>query len=137
MVKDNVRARKVGESLVVTLTKPVLDKTGIAAGDQLLLETITNGRVIVRKEPPSMPATQSVELELEVLKKRQAALQAEVEYVVAQHNNSMPSHHPWVDDENIMEGQMKYMRWEIAKLDTAIAEKRLELYEIGGVETEG
>ena len=135
MVRDSVRARKVGGSLVVTLTKPVLDEIGVKEGDALLLDTIGNGRLIIGKEAPMTIVVEKVARELDILIKKRAALEAETDYIVFQHNNSMPTAHPGVEDDQIMEGTMKAHRWENAKLDTAVAEKRLELLEVGGTES--
>ena len=48
-------------------------------------------------------------------------------------NKIMPTVHRWVTEDAIMESQMLEWTWERAKLDVAIAEKRLELLEVGGV----
>ncbi len=132
MVRDTVKARKVGDSVVITLTKPILDAVEISEGDSLVLETTTSGRVIARKEGPLMAASERMELELELVEKKRAALDAEMSYIVVQHNNSMPSDHPWVEDDSIMEGVMHEMQWQRSKLDIEIVEKRLELLDSGG-----
>ena len=134
MVRDRVKARKVGDSLVITLTKPVMEEAEIAEGDSLLLETISNGRIIVRKEAEPVAIVERVGLELDILKKRKAATQAEIEMVVYEHNNSMPTAHPYIEDDLIMAGVMRELSWEIAKLDVGIAEKHLEVFELGGLE---
>ena len=73
-------------------------------------------------------------LELDILKKQKAAIQAEIELIVHEYNNSMPTAHPYIDDELIMAGTMRELSWEVAKLDVGIAEKRLEVFELGGHE---
>jgi hypothetical protein len=56
----------------------------------------------------------------------------EAKHIICQHKYSMPTDHPWVEDETITEAGMLQINWGMAKLDTAIAEKRLELFEVGG-----
>ncbi len=135
MVRDTVKARKVGDSVVITLTKPILDAVEISEGDSLVLETTTSGRVIARKEGRLVTASERMELELELVEKKRAALDAETECILSQYNNSMPIAHPWVNDSSVMEIVMSDMRWQKSKLDIEIIEKRLELFEAGGVET--
>ena len=131
-MRDTVKTRKVGESLVVTLTKPLALEAGISEGDPVVLETLNSGRILIRKETAPMNPTQFLELELDILKKQKYTLQTEAAYMVHQHNNSMPSHHPGIEDSLIMEGEMRSHDWAIAKLDVEIAQKRLELFTAGG-----
>ena len=79
-----------------------------------------------------MNPTQFLELELDVLKAQKYTLQTEAAYMLHQHNNNMPSHHPGIEENSIMEGEMRCRDWEIAKLDVEIARKRLELFTAGG-----
>ncbi len=79
-----------------------------------------------------MPMIQTVELELEVLEKQKAAIEAEMELALWEYRTNMPTAHPHIDDGDLFGGSMTQWRWEIAKLDTAIAEKRLELFQSGG-----
>ena len=49
MAQDEVKARKVGDSVVVTLPKPILEAADIREGDMLRLKAMHNGSVIVKK----------------------------------------------------------------------------------------
>lgn len=129
-MSSSVKVRKVGDSLVVTLTKPVADEASIGEGDSLRLETIRKGRVLIRKEGEPVAVQEKVELELEILEKRRAALAAELELAVHEHNNSMPTAHPGIEDNLIMQGVVRETNWRIAQLDVGIAEKRLELLQV-------
>ena len=131
MVREQVKARQVGGSLVITLTKPVAEEVGIQEGDSLIMETI-NERIIVRKETTPVTPLQKAELELEILEKRNSAFALEMELAVHEHNESMPSAHPGIEDALIMKGAMAEWSWQIAKLDLAIAQKKLEIFEMGG-----
>ena len=44
----------------------------------------------------------------------------------------MPTAHPGIEDDTIMEGFFSEQNWNIAKLDVRIAEKKLEIFEAGG-----
>ena len=131
-MRDRVKVRKVGGSLIITLTKSVAEEMDVSEGDSLMMETLNNQRIMLIKEADDMPATQTVELELEVLERRKAAIEAETALAIHEYSNSMPTVHPYIGDETIMESTMRQWRWEIAKLDTSIAKKRLQLFEIGG-----
>lgn len=131
-MRENVKARKVGESLVVTITKTVAEASGIEEGDPLIVEVLGNGRLMMIKDKQPNPTIGVIELELELLESRRHEKLAERELMLSEYNNSMPSAHPGIDDGTIMEGTMKGINWDIAKLDTQIAEKRLELFKVGG-----
>ena len=132
MIRDTVKARQVGESLVITLTKPLAEEAGVTKGDILLLEALNDGRILVRKETIPMNPTQSLELELSILEKRRQALQKERDYILWQYNNNTPSHHAGIEYPELMEGTMQCNAWEISKLDVKIAEKRLEIFMADG-----
>lgn len=134
MIRDQVKARRVGDSLVLTLTKPVVKETGIAEGDSLMLETVSQGRIIISKEVETVTTARKVELELEILRKRQSALREEIKLAVVEYNKNMPTVHPGIDDQDLMELSMQEFHWDQANLDVAISEKRLELFELGGHE---
>ena len=131
-MRDQVKARTVAGSLVVTLTRPIAEETGIREGDPLLLETVSNGRILIRKEITPMSPTQRLELELQILKERKGSLDAESDLALWEYSSCMPTAHSGIDDPTVMEGTTRHLRWEVAKLDVAIAEKRLELFECGG-----
>ncbi len=124
---DKVRVRKVGDSLTVTVTKPIAEAAQISEGDTLMLETTTDGKIIIRKESTSMQSMSRTELEIAFLEKKKARIEAEITLAVSEHNNSMPTAHPGIDDDLIMEGSVKEWQWEIAKTEEEIAKKRLEL----------
>lgn len=132
MVRDRVKARKVGDSVVVTLTKPVLEVTQIMEDDSLVLETFENGRVMVLKETQESTPLLRLELELRILQMRLVELQVERELMVYEETHSMPTRHPGIDDESI--GQLYFTQhsWDVAKCEREIAEKQLEILVAGG-----
>ena len=79
-----------------------------------------------------MSSTQRIELELEILNTKKEAHTAELQLRVHEYNNSMPTAHPGTEYPEVMEGAVRELNWEQAKLDVAISEKRLELFEAGG-----
>ena len=49
MAQDEVKARRVGDSVVVTIPKPILVAADTREGDMLRLEVLADGNVIVKK----------------------------------------------------------------------------------------
>jgi len=127
-----VKARRVGDSVVITLAKTILEETGISDGDSLLLEALAEGRILIAKEEKVVSVSKKLELELEVLKGRKNTVQAEMELAVHEHNNSMPTAHPGIEDDIIMEGSVREWTWELRKVELEIAQKQLQLFELAG-----
>lgn len=127
-----VKARRVGDSVVITLAKAILEETGITDGDSLLLEALAEGRILVAKEEKIVSIPKKLELELEVLKGHKNTIQAEMELAVHEHNNSMPTAHPGIENDAIMEGSIREWTWELRKVELEIAQKRLQLFELKG-----
>lgn len=133
MVQDEVKARKVGDSIVVTLPKPILEETAITEGEMLLLETMANGRVTIRKASDVVSPINEAGMELAILNRRLDALNAEIETAVWGVDHSAPTEDfPWVDDQMVVDGAMRDYRWKRAKIELEIAERRLEIYKLGG-----
>ena len=131
-MRETVKARKVGESLVVTVTKPIAEMCGITEGDSLTIEVLDSGRMMMFKDKQPDRAIGMVELELELLESRCREKVAERALMVSEYNNSMPTAHPGIDDQYIMEGSMKEINWDVIKIETQIAERMLELFKMDG-----
>ena len=127
-----VKARRVGDSVVITLAKAILEETGITDGDSLLLEALAEGRILIAKEEKVVSIPKKLELELEVLKGRKNTIQAEMELAVHEHNSSMPTAHPGIENDAIMEGSIREWTWELRKVELDIAQKQLQLFELTG-----
>ena len=119
---DQVKARRVGDSVVITLTKSILEETGISDGDTILLEALAKGRILIAKEEKAVSIPKKLELELEVLKVCKDTIQAEMELAVHEHNTSMPTAHPGIEDDGIMEGSVREWTWELRKVELEIAQ---------------
>ena len=78
-----------------------------------------------------MPSSQLIELELDILEKRMAAIESEVTYKVAQNNRSMPIEEG-MDDQDIVEFTFRQLANDGNRLAVQIAEKRLELFSLQG-----
>jgi antitoxin component of MazEF toxin-antitoxin module len=126
-----VKLRKVGDSLVVSLPQAVLRPLGLEPGDQLIVEAAPPRRIILTKEGVLMSSTERLELEIDILQKRQAALKSDAEFKGWQHNSSMPVE-PGMGDESIFVGTMRQLARDQAALEVEIAEKHLELYDLQG-----
>src|SRR5208282_3026872 len=90
MGRDIVKVRKVGATLVVTLTQAVLEQIAFSEGDRVLVEAVPPRRIIISKEETKVPNTRRIELEIEALEARQKAIESDIEYKIYQHNKSMP-----------------------------------------------
>ena len=132
MIQTTVKARRVGDSIVMTLPISVLEATGISDGDSLLLQAGESGFLSVRKESDKVAKLEEAAMELEVLQRKLGVLEAETELAISEHNNSMPTIHPGIDDSTIMEGYMKEMVFKRRKVQLEVAEKELEIYRMGG-----
>lgn len=132
MIRSTVKVRRVGDTLVVTLTKAVVEETGMTVGDSLILETLNNSRILVRKESVVSTPLLRLELELKVLQKHLGELLAESRLAEYEANNNMPTKHPGIEDPAIMPLFEREMHWDLAKCEREIAEKELEIFEAGG-----
>lgn len=124
MPRDIVRLRRVGDTLVVTMTQVVVLSLGLKQGDRLLLESVPPRRVIITKEVESMGNSTRVELEIQVLEAKRTALGKEFSYVLADNNLSGA----W--DVDILEAEHSRVEKQAANLHVQIAEKQLELFEL-------
>ena len=50
MVQEEVKARKVGDSIVITLSRPILAETGIGVGEMLVAELPSTFCFLLAKE---------------------------------------------------------------------------------------
>jgi len=130
-MRDIVKVRKVGDTLVVTLTQAILQSVELEEGDRLLLEASPPRRVTIIKEVETMPTVRRAELELEVLTCKRDALAAQAHFVADQNNLSMPVE-AGMDDQYVVQLTMAQLSRDIANNAVDIAEKNLELFDLGG-----
>lgn len=131
MSRDILKIRRVAQSLVVTLPQAILAELDINEGDRVLVEAAPPRRIVLTKEEARMPSSQLIELELDILEKRMAAIESEVTYKVAQNNRSMPIEEG-MDDQDIVELTFRQLANDGNRLAVQIAEKRLELFSLQG-----
>ena len=134
MVQVTVKARKVGDSVVMTLPTRILKPTGFKEGDSLLLETNRAGFLSVQKEDDKVSDLKETEMEMEILKRKLEVVNAEIDLAGTEYKYSMPTVHPGINDQFIMEGTMKHFSFNRSKIQLEIAEKELEIYQVGGSE---
>jgi antitoxin component of MazEF toxin-antitoxin module len=127
VARDILKVRKVGGTLVVTLTQAVLEKVSLAEGDRVLIEAIPPRRILISKEVPNMPSTRRIELELEVLHAKSRSFDSQVSAAVAQYTDSGSA-----EDSVPLEAFVKKLNAERDKIDVTIAEKNLDLFELQG-----
>jgi antitoxin component of MazEF toxin-antitoxin module len=131
VAREILKVRKVGGTLVVTLTQAVVEQISLGEGDRVLIEALPPKRILISKEEPVMPSIRRVELELGVLQARYDALDSESDYVITQNNLSMPCE-PGMSDPDIVMLRLKQLTTERDKIAIDIAQKRLELFELQG-----
>lgn len=119
--------RKVGGTLVVTLTQGVLEEVPLAEGDRVLIEALPPRRILISKEVPDVPSTRRIELELQILEAKRESFESQMAYAVADYNLNGSQ-----GDSEYLDGSLKYLTSERDKIAVAIAEKKLELFELQG-----
>ena len=131
MVQATVKARKVGDSVVMTLPTRILKSTGFNEGDSLLLQTSRVGFLSVQKENDKVTNLKEAEMELQILQRKLEVVNAEATLAVSEYNNSMPTVHPGINDSHIMEGFMKELDLKRSKVQLKLAKKELAIYRMG------
>ncbi|MCB9385871.1 MAG: AbrB/MazE/SpoVT family DNA-binding domain-containing protein [Bryobacterales bacterium] len=133
MAREIVKARRVGQSLVITLPLPILEVIAIQEGDRVMVETDGTKRLIVRKEEERMKNTsRRLELEIDLLEARKKALDADADFKMEQWNRSTPVQADAPQDDDSMALTMRELNLRTAKLARAIAKRRLALYDATG-----
>lgn len=131
MGRDMVKVRKVGQSLVVTLTQDVLSEVNFEEGDRLLLEPIPPRRIVISKEAKTMTSTRRIELQLEHLENQRQAMEAERDFLLHQYKTNMPVEEGADDEATVGLSVMKFNR-DISRIDVEISQKKLELFDAQG-----
>jgi len=126
MAREILKVRKVGGTLVVTLPQGVLEDTHLVEGDRVLIEAIPPRRILISKEEMKMPTGRRAELELHVLEAKIESYHSQMDYAVADHNLNG-------GESETLDAQLKYLRVERDKIAIAVAEKKLQLFELEGV----
>jgi antitoxin component of MazEF toxin-antitoxin module len=129
MAREIVKVRKVGQTLVVTLTQGVLVDVPLREGDRVLLETEPPGRILISREERVVTSIRRAELELEILEREAARLGSQLDYVIAQRNLSMPTE-PGMDDASIVELTVRQLQRDRDVVAAEIAKKRLEQFDL-------
>lgn len=127
MARDILKVRKVGGTLVVTLTQGILDQIPLNEGDRVLIEALPPKRILISKEESVVANTQRTELELAVLEAKRQAIESEISAEVAEYNI-----HGTMDSSDL-EVFVKEKTAERDKVAVEIAQKRLELFDLQGV----
>jgi antitoxin component of MazEF toxin-antitoxin module len=126
MARDILKVRKVGGTLVVTLTQSILNRIPLTEGDRVLIEALPSKRILISREEDRVPAARRAELELGVLEARRQALESEIDEAVADYSQRSS------DDDRDLAVFVKERTAARDKVAIQIAEKRLELFELQG-----
>ncbi len=79
-MREIVKVREVAGSVVITLPQSVLSPIALAPGDRVLVEAAPPRRLVITKEGQTMHSTVRLELEIDLLQKKRAALESDLEY---------------------------------------------------------
>jgi hypothetical protein len=126
MVRDMAKLRNVSGTLVVTLTQAILNAVELKEGDRLVLEAVPPRRVIITKEVEPVANSKRVELEIQILEAKRAALAKGFTYLVEDNKLSCAL------DNGILTAELALVERDQADLDIQLAEKRLELFDLQG-----
>lgn len=135
MVRDIVKVRKVGQTLVVTLTQDILGEIPIKEGDRLLLEAAGPRRIILTRDSEIISSSHRLELELKLLIAQKDELETENEMMVIGYNSKMDKNLAIFNPEEITYFAAQ-QNAKIAKLKVEIAKKKIELFDIQGGDLE-
>lgn len=130
-MRERVKVRTVAGSVVVSLPRPLLAAAGIEVGDQVVAEAVPPKRIVLTKESEPMGVSQRLELEVDLLEKKRAALESDLNYKLRQYNDSMPTD-PGMADDSVARLIMDGIVRDRDQLDVEIAEKRLQLLDVLG-----
>ena len=131
LMREFVKIRKVGDSLVVTLPQTILKPLNLETGDRVLVEADPPHRIVLSKEGKAMPLTQRLELEVDLLEKKRAAIDSDLRYKELQYKDNMPSD-PGMEDNGLAVHVMSNLVRQRDTLAAELAQKRLDLYDLGG-----
>jgi len=126
MALIEVKVRRVGDSLVVTIPRSILSETGIGEGDIMILEPIGEKRVIVHPPEQVESTVQRLQLEIEVELKRKQAMENQRVFRLWEYDMGTL-------DQDSMQGGMSQLVWEESEIEVVIAEKRLEIFKLTGL----
>ena len=85
-----------------------------------------------------MSKLKELTMELKILRKKLEVLNVDREVALHEYENAMPTRHPGIEQGGeIVEGTMLEMRLDEHEIELEIAKKELEIYRMGGPETEG
>jgi antitoxin component of MazEF toxin-antitoxin module len=129
-MREIVKVRMVAGSVVISLPQSVLDPVGLKAGDRVVIEA-EPPRLIITKEGRTMTSSERLELEIDLLHKKKAALQSDLYYKEGQYNNAMPCEEGMAD-EAVAALIMSEIVRDRDRLDVEIAEKKIQLHDIRG-----
>jgi antitoxin component of MazEF toxin-antitoxin module len=129
VVREIVKLRTVAGSVVVSLPHSVLEPVGLRAGDRVVVEAAPPRRLIITKEGNTMTSTARLELEIDLLEKKKAAINSDLIYKQEQHNTSTPCE-PEMADSSLMGVVIYGLVRDRDRFEVEIAEKRIELYDL-------
>jgi antitoxin component of MazEF toxin-antitoxin module len=130
-MREIVKIRAVAGSLVVSLPQSVLEPVGLGEGDRVIVEAAPPRRLVITKERKTMTSTHHLGLEVDLLEKKKRAIESDLRYKARQYNGNMPCE-PGLEDEDTAFLILMSLERDRDRLDVEIAEKRLELYDLGG-----
>jgi antitoxin component of MazEF toxin-antitoxin module len=131
MAREILKVRKVGGTLVVTLTQNILEQVKLVEGDRILIEAVAPGRVLISKEEAVVPNTRRTELEIEAMEARIKAIDSDIAYKHYQNLSGMACD-PGMEDDSIARLAVHQLTAQRDQIAADMAQKRFELFELQG-----
>ena len=132
MAQSVVKARKVGDSMVVTLTKPILETAKIDEGELLVLKVLSNGNILIGKETNKVGRLNQLDLEIDIVNRKIETKEAETRVAKWEYENGVSTIHPGIEDGGSAEATMLHLDYELSHARLERAEKNLERFEVTG-----
>lgn len=125
-----MKLREVAGSVVATIPQEILSGAGLQTGDRVLVEAAPPKRILITKEGPIMQSSQRLQLEIDLLEKRLAAIQSDLQYKERQYNSNMACDEG-MSDPDVAILVMTGIGRDRDQLAVEIAQKRLQLFDLG------
>lgn len=131
-MREYVKLREIAGSTVATIPQAVLSASGLTPGDRVLVEAAPPRRIVLTKEGLPVQSTQRLELEIDLLTKKRAAIDSDLRYKERQYGDGMPCDEGMSDPDVAILVMSSLVR-DRDVINVSIAEKRLQLYDLNGV----
>jgi antitoxin component of MazEF toxin-antitoxin module len=131
MTREILKVRKVGGTLVVTLTQSILEQVRVEEGERILVEALPPRRILISKESKDTNNTRRLELEIDAMEARIKAIDSDIAYKRYQNNSGMACD-PGMGDDSIAKLAFHQLTAQRDEIAADLAQKRFELFDLQG-----